>query len=129
MWNLSAEALEIVHQLNDLRTSKSRSKRSLREENICALLGQLADLEEPAALPNAALLLLEPSENVRASARSTVSQLVSVLAPNELIQIYDYFNGFDSWCLPAIGTGLTHRTSPLWQANEAATVNRPYWGC
>ncbi len=108
MWNLSAEALEIVHQLNDLRTSKSRSKRSLREENICALLGQLADLEEPAALPNAALLLLEPSENVRASARSTVSQLVSVLAPNELIQIYDYFNGFDSWCL----LGDWHRLDP-----------------
>lgn len=97
MWTLSESTTKIVNQLYELSRWSSWFGQRGRDDQVRALLVQLASSGETLGLPCAAQFLLSSNEGVKQSARSTVGRLVSMLSPYDLLHVRDGFSSSYSW--------------------------------
>lgn len=96
MWTRS-EKTQLLQQLYDVLSSNSRLPSQGREERILALLAQINDRGEPEAIYAVAQCLFEPPTQIKTIASRTIQRLLSLVSPDQLIDLSDAIRWSWGW--------------------------------
>jgi len=92
VWSLSPIATSTIQELYQLARAQPWFSQEKRDEQIRSILVRLAELKDVAAIPRIARFVLLGSPKVQAAARQVIADLLSTLAPYELLSASEHLS-------------------------------------